>query len=98
VTEPSTTDPATAAELRDLIDRDCPHRLPDFDGHLNGRTPTPAFIRLWRIEHAISSQPAIEQQITDLYEQIQNTDTKAEARPLFDQISRIRHGITEGLR
>lgn len=85
-------------QLRAAIARDCPHRLPDYDGHLAAiDQATPAFIRLWRIEHAISSQPAVEQQVTDLYEQIQNTDTKAEAGPLFEEISRIRHSITEGL-
>lgn len=87
----------TPDELRAAIAADCPHRLVDYDGHLNSRQPTAAFIQLWRIEHAISSRPAIEQQIADLYEQIQDTDTRAQAMPLFEEISSIRHKIREGL-
>ncbi|MFD9256959.1 hypothetical protein [Streptomyces sp. NPDC059538] len=40
----------------------------------------------------------LEQQITDLYEQIQTTNSRAEALPLFDEISRLRHHATKGLR
>ncbi|MCX4801749.1 hypothetical protein OG594_08805 [Streptomyces sp. NBC_01214] len=87
----------TPDELRAAIAADCPHRLDDFDGHLADRAPTEAFVRLWRIEHAISSRPAVEQQIADLYEQIQTTDTREQAMPLFEEISRIRHEISEGL-
>ena len=53
----------TPDQLRAAIAADCPHCLPDYDRHLAGRKATPAFIRLWRIEHAISSRPDLEQQL-----------------------------------
>lgn len=84
-------------QLRAAIDRDCPHRLPDYDGHLNGRTPTPAFIRLWRIEHAISSQPAIEAQLDSLYRQAADSTDHTTAKRLLEQASQLRRDITEGL-
>ncbi|MFG2412317.1 hypothetical protein [Streptomyces goshikiensis] len=88
----------TPDDLRAAIAADCPHRLADYDAHLAGRAPTTGDIQLWREEHAISSQPAIEQQIAGLYERIQDTDTREQALPLFEEISRIRHEIREGLK
>lgn len=98
MTEPSTTDPATAAELRALIDRDCPHRRADLDRHLAGRDATPADLRLWRTEHAISSQPAIEAQLDSLYRQAADSTDHTTAKHLLEQASQLRHNITEGLR
>ncbi|MFD6180096.1 hypothetical protein [Streptomyces goshikiensis] len=84
--------------LRAAIAADCPHRLADYDAHLAGRQPTAGFIQLWREEHAISSQPDVERQIADLYERIQDTDTRDQALDLFEEISRIRHETTKGLK
>lgn len=91
------TAPPTAAELRDLIDRDCPHRRDDLDRHLAGRDATPADLRLWRTEHAISSQPAVEARLDSLYRQAADSDDYPTAKRLLEQASRIRHNITEGL-
>lgn len=88
----------TPDELRAAIAADCPHRLVDYDRHLNGRQPTAAFVRLWRIEHAISSQPDLEQQLDSLYRQAENSADYATAKGYLEQASRIRHEITEGLK
>lgn len=87
----------TPAELRAVIAADCPHRLDDYDRHLNGRQPTAAFIRLWRIEHAISSRPRIERRIARLYRRAQKTRSVRRFRRLIAKASRIRHQITKGL-
>lgn len=87
----------TPDQLRAAIAADCPHRLVDYDRHLAGRQPTPAFTRLWRIEHAISSRPALEQQLDDLDRQAHNTRSGSEALALLEQASCIRHQIAEGL-
>lgn len=88
----------TPDQLRAAIAADCPHRLVDYDGHLAGRQPTSAFIHLWRIEHAISSRPDLEQQLDSLYRQAQNSADYAEAKALLEQASQIRHKIAEGLK
>ena len=88
----------TADELRAAITRDCPHRLVDFDGHLAGRPATDAFIRLWRIEHAISSRPAIEAELGRLHGLAEDCPDYAGAKNHLEQVSRIRREITEGLR
>ncbi|MET9467415.1 hypothetical protein ABZY44_21930 [Streptomyces sp. NPDC006544] len=49
----------TPDQLRAAIAADCPHRLADYDRHLDafkvrGWQPGPAFIQLWREEHAAS--------------------------------------------
>lgn len=87
----------TPAQLRAAIAADCPHRLVDYDGHLAGRQPTPAIIRLWRIEHAISSRPRLERRIDRLYRQAQKTRFAGRAKRLIAKASRIRHQATEGL-
>ena len=94
MTSPATPDTA-ASQLRAAIAADCPHRLIDYDRHLAGRQPTAAFIRLWRIEHAVSSQPETEAQLDELYQQAQDSDAAATAKALLEQVSRIRHDITE---
>lgn len=88
----------SADELRAAIAADCPHRLDDYDGHLAGRQPTAAFVRLWRIEHAISSRPDVEQQLDQLYRQAEDSADYAEVKALLEQASRIRHEIAEGLK
>lgn len=88
----------TPDQLRAAIAADCPHRLVDYDGHLNGRQPTVAFVRLWRIEHAISSQPDLEQQLDQLHRQAEDSADYAEVKALLEQASRIRHEIAEGLK
>lgn len=87
----------TADELRAAIARDCPHRLPDYDRHLAGHQPTEAFIRLWRIEHAISST-GLEARIRDLYRQAQDSRDITEGRALLAEASRIRREAAEGLK
>ncbi|MFJ3878030.1 hypothetical protein ACIPW5_11280 [Streptomyces sp. NPDC090077] len=88
-----TTDP-----LRDAIARDCPHRLADYDGHLAGRQPTPAVTRLWRIEHAISRDPALETWFDEQYRAAQDTDDYTEAKARLEATSQRRAEITEGLK
>ncbi|MFD4921179.1 hypothetical protein ACFWNE_07645 [Streptomyces goshikiensis] len=88
----------TPDDLRAAIAADCSHRLADYDAHLAGSQPTAGVIQLWREEHAIGSQPDAEQQIAELYERIQDTDAREQAMPLFEEISRIRHEIREGLK
>ncbi|GAA3267986.1 hypothetical protein [Streptomyces lavendulae] len=88
----------TADELRAAIAADCPHRLIDFDRHLAAiPAPTAAFIRLWRIEHAISSQPAIEAELDRLDRLAADSSDYATAKDYLEQASRIRHEIAEGL-
>lgn len=88
----------TPDQLRAAIAADCPHRLVDYDQHLAGRQPTAGFIQLWREEHAISSQPDLEQQLDGLYAQAQDSDDYATAKSLLEQASRIRHNNREGLK
>lgn len=88
----------TPNQLRAAIAADCPHRLVDYDSHLAGRQPTVAFVRLWRIEHAISSQPDIEARLDQLYRQAADSADRDEVKARLAQASRIRHEITEGLK
>ncbi|MFJ7269384.1 hypothetical protein ACIQV3_22530 [Streptomyces sp. NPDC099050] len=88
----------TPDQLRAAIAADCPHRLPDYDGHLAGRQPTTAFLRLWRIEHAISSRPRLEARIDRLYRRAQKTRSVWRSQRLIAKASRIRHQITRGLK
>ncbi|MGW9371150.1 hypothetical protein ACWGVR_14205 [Streptomyces xanthophaeus] len=85
-------------DLRAAIAADCPHRLVDYDRHLAGRQPTPAFVRLWRIEHAISSQPDIEAELGRLNGLAEDCPDYAGAKSYLEQASRIRHQISEGLK
>lgn len=88
----------TPDELRAAIAADCPHRLIDHDSHLAtiGRA-TPAYIQLWREEHAISSRPRIERRIARLYRRAQKTRSVRRFRRLIAKASRIRHQITKEL-
>lgn len=88
-----TTPATTAARLRAAIAADCPHRLTDYDTHLAAISqPTPAFLHLWRIEHATSSNPTLEQQLHDLEHQAARADAD-EGRRLLAEYSRIRREI-----
>lgn len=88
----------TPADLRAAIAADCPHRLDDHDRHLNGRQPTAAFVWLWRIEHAISSQPDVEAQLDRLYRRVENSADYTEIKSLLEQASSIRYQIREELK
>lgn len=89
----------TPDELRAAIAADCPHRLDDHDDHLADISqPTPAFIQLWREEHAVSSRPDLEQHLADLYAQAQDSSDYAIAKQRLEQASRIRHNIREELK
>ncbi len=93
----------TADDLRAAIARDCPHRLADYDRHVasaktRGWPLAPAFVELWRREHAISSRPRIEARIDRLYRRAQKTRHGWRAKRLIAKASRIRHEITEGLK
>ena len=83
----------TADALRTAIAADCPHRLPDYDRHLAAiGQPTVAFLRLWQTEHAISRQPAVEQQLHNLEQQAASASVE-EGRRLLAEYSRIRREI-----
>jgi hypothetical protein len=89
--------------LRAAIAADCPHRLDDYDRHLAGFDTRgwivgPAFIQLWRIEHAISSQPAVEGELDRLYRQAEDSADYATAKDYLEQASSIRHKIAKGLK
>ncbi|MCX4543810.1 hypothetical protein [Streptomyces sp. NBC_01565] len=93
----------TPDDLRAAIAADCPHRLPDYDGHLahfeaRRWQPGPAFVELWRQEHAISSRPDVEAELDRLYRRAQATRFGWRARRLIAKTSRIRHEITKGLK
>jgi hypothetical protein len=88
----------TSDDLRAAIAADCPHRLPDYDGHLAGRQTTLAFVQLWREEHAISSRPEVEAELDGLYRQVETSADYQEIKGLLEQASQIRHKIREGLK
>jgi hypothetical protein len=88
----------TPADLRAAIAADCPHRLPDYDRHLADRQTTPAFVQLWREEHAISSRPEVEAELDGLYRQVETSADYQEIKGLLEQASQIRHKIREGLK
>ncbi|KIF02222.1 hypothetical protein PL81_31125 [Streptomyces sp. RSD-27] len=88
----------TPDELRAAIARDCPHRLVDYDQHVGLQMPTEAVTRLWRIEHAISSRPWIEQQLDALYRRAEASDDYDEIKACLAEASRIRHEAAEGLK
>ncbi|WP_405531556.1 hypothetical protein OG592_27180 [Streptomyces avidinii] len=89
----------TPGELEAAITADCPHRLPDYQAHwaLLGWQATPAFIRLWRIEHAISSQPALEAELDRLHGLAEDCPDYAGAKDYLEQVSRIRCQISATL-
>lgn len=89
--------PTTPDQLRAAIERDCPHRLDDYDRHLAGREPTPAFIQLWREEHA-ASRPDVEAELDRLYRQAADGRDRDEVMRLLEQASQIRQTIREGLK
>lgn len=83
--------------LRSAIARDCPHRLIDYDRHQAAiGQSTPASEWLWRIEHAISSQPDLEAQLTALEQLAQESD-RDDSAALLEQVSRLRSKAREGL-
>ncbi|MEU9415200.1 hypothetical protein [Streptomyces sp. NPDC048272] len=97
------TRPPTPDALRAAIAADCPHRLDDFDRHAaafeaRGWQIGPAFIELWRREHAVSSRPRVEKRIDRLYRAAQKTRSSQRARRLIAKAARIRHEIAEGLK
>ncbi|MCY0917001.1 hypothetical protein OS965_02270 [Streptomyces sp. H27-G5] len=93
----------TPAELRAAIARDCPHILDDYDAHraafeARGWQLGPAFIELWRREHAVSSRPRVEERIDRLYRAAQRSRFVWRARRLIAKAARIRHEIAKGLK
>ncbi|MCY0959948.1 hypothetical protein [Streptomyces sp. H27-H5] len=93
----------TPDDLRAAIARDCPHRLDDYDAHrgvfeARGWRLGPAFIELWRREHAIGSRPRVEERIDRLYQSAQNSRFAWRSRRLLAKAARIRHEIAEGLK
>lgn len=85
----------TPDQLRAAIAADCPHRLDDYDRHLDGRQPTRAFLVLWHEEHAISSDPKLEARHDRLYQAAVATDSLARAKACLEAARRIRARVRD---